>query len=85
VTVLLGAIVHKPLTFVPENFMKFVVGAMLTSFGVFWGAEGLLVTWPLGAATLPLLLGGVCVVSFVAVRMLAVVAPGGARVAARRV
>ena len=85
VTVLLGAIVHKPLTFVPENFMKFVVGAMLTSFGIFWGAEGLLVTWPLGAATLPLLLGGVCLVSFLAVRMLALVAPGGVRVAARRV
>ena len=39
VTVLLGAIVHKPLTFVPENFMKFVVGAMLTSFGIFWGGR----------------------------------------------
>jgi uncharacterized membrane protein len=85
VTVLLGALVHKPLTFVPENFMKFVVGAMLTSFGIFWSAEGFLVTWPLGPVTLVLLLGGVCLVSFLAVRMLGFVAPGGARVAARKV
>src|SRR5438128_6517257 len=42
VTMFAGAVLHKPLAFVPENFMKFVVGAMLTTFGIFWGAEGLL-------------------------------------------
>ena len=26
--------------------MKFAVGIMLTSFGVFWGAEGAGVSWP---------------------------------------
>ena len=26
--------------------MKFSVGVMLTSFGVFWGAEGAGVSWP---------------------------------------
>ena len=26
--------------------MKFAVGTMLTSFGVFWGAEGAGVSWP---------------------------------------
>src|SRR5919202_4509646 len=36
VTLSLGAVLHKPLSFVPENFMKFVVGAMLTTFGIFW-------------------------------------------------
>ena len=30
-----------PLAKVPENSMKFVVGALLTGFGVFWCAEGL--------------------------------------------
>jgi uncharacterized membrane protein len=56
---------------------------MLTTFGIFWGAEGLLVDWPFGDATLLLLLAGVGLVSLVAVRLLAVVAPQGARVAVR--
>jgi uncharacterized membrane protein len=85
VTTGLGAVVHKPLSFVPENFMKFVVGAMLTSFGIFWGAEGMLAHWPLDAASLLFILGGVCLTSFVAVRMLALIAPQGARVAARNI
>ena len=41
-----GALVHRPLSRVPENSMKFVVGIMLTSFGVFWGGEGVGVNWP---------------------------------------
>jgi uncharacterized membrane protein len=41
-----GVAVHAPLARVPENTMKFVVGVMLTSFGVFWGAEGAGVSWP---------------------------------------
>lgn len=41
-----GAIIRGPLTKVPENTLKFVVGVMLTSFGTFWGGEGLGVTWP---------------------------------------
>ena len=35
-----GIAVRAPLTKVPENWMKFAVGIMLTSFGTFWGAEG---------------------------------------------
>jgi uncharacterized membrane protein len=58
---------------------------MLTTFGIFWGAEGMLVQWPLSDATLLLILGGVCLVSFVAVRMLSTVAPQGARVAVRNI
>ena len=78
-----GSLLHKPLSFVPENFMKFVVGAMLTTFGIFWGAEGLLVEWPLADATLLIILAGVVLTSVFAIRMLAVVAPQGARVAVR--
>src|SRR3981081_576779 len=59
----LGAVVHRPLTIVPENFMKFVVGAMLTTFGIFWGAEGMEVVWPLDAGTLLIILAGVCATS----------------------
>jgi uncharacterized membrane protein len=43
---LVGAVVHQPLSRVPENKMKFVVGAMLTTFGIFWGSEGVGVVWP---------------------------------------
>jgi uncharacterized membrane protein len=41
-----GVAVHAPLSRVPENSMKFAVGVMLTSFGVFWGAEGAGASWP---------------------------------------
>lgn len=75
VVLLAGLALHKPLSFVPENFMKFVVGCMLTTFGIFWGGEGLLVDWPAGDATLLLILVGVVLVSVVGIRMLAVVAP----------
>ncbi|HEY2551164.1 MAG TPA: hypothetical protein VGI64_11360 [Streptosporangiaceae bacterium] len=42
----LGFAVRAPLARVPENTMKFVVGIMLCSFGVFWGAEGAGASWP---------------------------------------
>jgi uncharacterized membrane protein len=41
-----GAIVHAPLSRIPENTMKFSVGIMLTTFGIFWGGEGAGVAWP---------------------------------------
>lgn len=43
---LIGALVHKPLSRVPENTLKFAVGVMLTSFGVFWIGEALGIAWP---------------------------------------
>ncbi len=43
--VLLGALVRAPLQRVPENTLKFVVGVMLTSFGTFWGGEGVGISW----------------------------------------
>ncbi|HEY2239611.1 MAG TPA: hypothetical protein VGI21_12520 [Streptosporangiaceae bacterium] len=41
-----GAAVRAPLARVPENTLKFVVGIMLTAFGLFWGAEGAGAHWP---------------------------------------
>ncbi len=52
VVVLVGLAVHAPLSRVPENAMKFAVGVMLTSFGMFWGAEGAGAHWPGGDAAL---------------------------------
>ncbi|MBJ7609414.1 MAG: hypothetical protein JF887_08290 [Candidatus Dormibacteraeota bacterium] len=39
-------VVRGPLARVPENTMKFGVGTLLTSFGIFWGAEGAGIEWP---------------------------------------
>ena len=41
-----GFAIRAPLARVPENTMKFVVGIMLTSFGLFWGGEGAGAHWP---------------------------------------
>jgi len=41
----IGILVHRPLVRVPENTLKFVVGIMLSAFGVFWTGEGLGVKW----------------------------------------
>ena len=48
VVLIAGLFVHRPLARVPENTLKFGVGVMLTSFGIFWGAEGAGADWPGG-------------------------------------
>lgn len=42
----IGVFVHRPLSRVPENTLKFGVGVMLSAFGVFWTGEGLGIEWP---------------------------------------
>lgn len=44
--IIAGLLLHRPLTAVPENTMKFGVGLMLTTFGTFWAGEGVGVHWP---------------------------------------
>jgi len=85
VTMTAGAMLRKPLAFVPENWMKWVVGSMLVTFGVFWGAEGVGGGWPLDAATLPILFLVIAAISWLSVRMLVAMLPRGARVAAKSV
>ncbi|SEB86047.1 hypothetical protein [Paenibacillus sp. GP183] len=46
VVLLTGILLRKPLSTVPENTMKFIVGVMLTSFGAFWVGEAVGVSWP---------------------------------------
>src|SRR5262249_51694242 len=48
-----GLLLRAPLASVPENAMKYAVGVALTSFGIFWGAEGSGASWPGGDAALP--------------------------------
>ncbi len=52
VVIAAGAAARAPLARVPENTMKFAVGVMLSSFGMFWGAEGAGASWPGGDAAL---------------------------------
>jgi uncharacterized membrane protein len=47
-----GVAARAPLSRVPENAMKFTVGVMLSSFGMFWGAEGAGARWPAGDGAL---------------------------------
>jgi uncharacterized membrane protein len=67
VTVVAGVAVHRPLARVPENMTKFVVGLMLTTFGTFWGGEGVGVHWPGSDGALPVLLAGYVAVAAAAV------------------
>ncbi|HEY5052567.1 MAG TPA: hypothetical protein VII45_04075 [Solirubrobacterales bacterium] len=55
IVVIVGFAARAPLARVPENSMKFVVGILLTAFGIFWGAEGAGATWPGGESALPVL------------------------------
>jgi len=54
--VAVGIFVHRPLSRVPENGLKFAVGLMLITFGTFWAGEGIGINWPASDATLILLL-----------------------------
>ncbi len=65
-----GLIVHKPLIRVPENTMKYAVGVMLTTFGIFWSGEGAGVDWPAGDASMFGVLAYVLLTSVVLVRLL---------------
>ena len=47
-----GLVLHAPLSRLPETHLKYLVGVVLSSFGVFFAAEGLGVAWPLGDAAL---------------------------------
>jgi uncharacterized membrane protein len=64
---IVGVFVHRPLSRVPENGLKYVVGIMLITFGTFWAGEGIGINWPASDLTLIVLgvayaaIGGVAV------------------------
>jgi len=65
-----GVAVRGPLSRVPENAMKTVVGIMLSAFGTFFVGEGLGVHWFGGDWSLLLLIGGYALVTLVLVLLL---------------
>ena len=86
VVALAGITLRAPLARVPENSMKFVVGIMLTSFGIFWGAEGAGATWPGADAALLVLVLAVALFALALVAVLRGAAAGAvsARVSGAR-
>ena len=66
----LGFLLHRPLTRIPENSLKFAVGVMLTAFGLFWTGEGLGVDWPGDDWALGGLAAVILAISLAAVRLL---------------
>ncbi|HXR28125.1 MAG TPA: hypothetical protein VN772_01005 [Solirubrobacteraceae bacterium] len=70
VVIAAGVAVRAPLARVPENTMKFAVGVLLCSFGVFWAGEGLGLSWPGGDAVLLLIIPATLAASLAAVMSL---------------
>lgn len=68
--VLGGFAARAPLARVPENTMKFAVGVMLSSFGMFWGAEGAGASWPGEDGALLVIVPAVLIVSLAMARVL---------------
>jgi uncharacterized membrane protein len=70
-----GVAVRAPLARVPENTMKFAVGIMLSSYGIFWAAEGAGLSWPGGDAMILAIVPAVLAAALLAVASLRTV-PG---------
>ncbi len=83
VVVASGVVIRRPLARVPENTMKYAVGLLLSSFGLFWvveglgffGASGESLEWPGGNWALPAVLLAWLVVSQATVVVLQRLAP----------
>jgi uncharacterized membrane protein len=70
VVAIAGVAVRSPLSRVPENTLKFVVGIMLTAFGVFWGAEGAGAHWPGSDAALLVLIPAIAAFALLLVALM---------------
>ena len=64
----LGVLVRRPLSRVPENGLKFVVGVLLSAFGAFWFGEGAGIGWPGSDWSILALIAGFLAVALLAVR-----------------
>jgi uncharacterized membrane protein len=65
-----AVVVQGPLSRVPENWLKFAVGLLLSSFGTFWAAEGAGAAWPRQDVSILGLLAAYIVISYGLVRVL---------------
>jgi uncharacterized membrane protein len=70
IVIAIGVALHRPLERVPENAMKFLVGTMLTTFGIFWIGEGAGVRWWGDDVSVALLAAVIFAASLISVRVL---------------
>ena len=69
IVVALGLILHSPLSNLPENKLKFVVGVLLSAFGTFWVGEGADFIWPGGDWCIPALIASYFLIALVTVAL----------------
>jgi uncharacterized membrane protein len=67
--VALGLALHRPVSSIPENTLKYAVGLLLCAFGTFWIGEGIGLDWPGGDWSILALVLGFLAVSAVAVSL----------------
>jgi uncharacterized membrane protein len=67
----LGFVLHRPLARLPESHLKYAVGVVLSSFGVFFLGEGLGVEWPGSDVALLYVAAALVLVSQLQVRSIA--------------
>ncbi|MBV8463560.1 MAG: hypothetical protein JO368_09720, partial [Acidimicrobiales bacterium] len=75
---IVGVLVARQLSEVPENTIKTLVGVMLTSFGLFWVGEGAGVNWPGSDLAIPVLAAFFVVVYFVLTALMRALLPAPA-------
>jgi uncharacterized membrane protein len=64
-----GLLAREPLSRVPENALKFVVGIMLSGFGAFWTGEGLGCVWPGDELSLLAIIASYALVSLIGIEI----------------
>jgi Ca2+/H+ antiporter, TMEM165/GDT1 family len=78
-----GLILHRPLARVLENSLKFVVGILMSAFGLFWFGEGIGLQWPYADAAILGLMALLAVASWLGVTIARRLREAGRRVAMR--
>ena len=75
VVTVIGVLVARQLSEVPENLIKGGVGVMLTSLGLFWMGEGVGIRWPGGDLAIPVLVGVFLAVTLASVALMKTLVP----------
>ena len=78
----IGAFMTRPLSKVPEEYLKLSVGLILALFGTFWMGEGAGIEWPLSDAFLLVLLAVLLIVTFGLIVYLKKIKPAASGVSA---